>query len=134
MRRPVPLYDRYGKIRLWIGTPNWIVDSDGMPAAYLEHASIFSVRGVHLAWWEEYSVLAHDGSVVLVTRAGSPWVQEPLYQANKPTLFVRPMPPRPVLGNLPAKFATHRQWLKPDSLLDQIKVEQMGKRQSMFAV
>lgn len=133
MRRPIPLYDHYGKIRLWIGSPNWLLDLDGRPAAYVEHISIFSIRGLHLAWWEEYSVLAHDGSVLLVTRAGNPWVQEPVYQANKPALLVRPPPPRPVLGHLPARYAAHRQWLKPDSFLDQIKVEQIAKRHSMFA-
>lgn len=133
MRRPIPLFDYRGKIRLWFGSPNWIVDMSGMPAAYVELSSIYSVCGLHLAWWEEYSVLAHDGSVLLVSRAGNPWVQEPVYQANRPALFVRPMPPRPVLGRVPAKYATHRHWVSPDSLLDQITVEQMAKRNGMFA-
>jgi hypothetical protein len=133
MQRPISLYDYRGKIRLWIGSPNWIVDMDGMPAAYIEHISIYSVRGLHLAWWEENSVLAHDGSVLLVTRVGNPWVHKPVFEVNRLPPVVRPEPPRPALRPVPGKSNLYHRWIKPDTLLDQIKIEQLGKRRSMIA-
>lgn len=106
---------------------------DGMPAAYVENVSIFSVRGLHLAWWEGSSVLAHDGSILLVTRLGNAWVRAPIYESNRLPPVVRSKPPRPALSHVPGKSNIYHCWIKPDSLLDQIKIEQLAKRRGMIA-
>jgi hypothetical protein len=128
MRKLIPLFDQKGIPQLWLGPDDWLYDEDGQPAAFLFGDGVFSVRGVHIAWWDSASVLGSDGSVMLITRAGNPWVGDAPYQLGRSSPAPKLGAVKPSVGYTPAKFHTKRGWFRPDTLMYQVAVEQALKQ------
>jgi hypothetical protein len=133
MTKLVPLYDQKGIPQLWLGPEEWLYDEHGQPAAFILGDSIFSIRGLHIAWWDSASVLGGDGSVMLVTRAGNPLAGDAPYQLGRASPAPKLGPAKPAVGRIPARFHMKRGWSRPDTLMDQVKLEQSLKHRGMKA-
>lgn len=133
MSNLVPLFDQKGHVRLWLGRNNWVFDRLGNPAAYISGEGLFSVRAIHLAWWESATIVGLDGSVLLVTEGGNPWGGKPAYVVPPGAPFARLPSKRPVNGRLMPRIAIGIGWSSAEKLMAQIRLDQLVKQRAVAA-